>query len=264
MSDRELLRRLSRPTKVSILAVEARAGTLSSSDLAGLLDILSAGPTERTGLARAAIETCAAEGMPGGRLADLRVAWGVTDSVRLPAARPPAPAAAPVAGRPRSSVMDTRAVKLAFRTQFEDAMAVSQAKARAASGAGPGASAEGLRRVLVADEDQSARAAFRTELQDAGFYVFEARDGREAWQRLETPGIDALVMEMKLSGISGLELLAKLNAAGRALPVVVCTTMLDVQGEFGVATYPRLCFLAKPVPARALAEALNALLASTS
>jgi CheY-like chemotaxis protein len=276
MSDRELLRRLSRPTKVSILAVEARAGTLSSSDLNGILDILSAGPAEKTGLARSVIESLTQEGVPKWRLTDLRAAFGLTDTVRLPGINAPAsapaqaqpsPTTAPASTRPRSSVLDTRTTKLAFRAQFEDSVAVSQARAATPpGGTAAGASRDALRttgafkRVLIADDDQWARATFRSELQSAGYYVFEARDGRDAWQRLQTPGIDVLVMDMKLSGMSGVDLLSQLKASSRALPVVVCTTLQAMQSEFAVATYPRLCFLTKPLPTGVLAESLRALL----
>ena len=278
MSDRELLRRLSRPTKVSILGLEVKTGTLSSSDLAELLEILSSDPSERTGLARSVIDSLAADGMPKGRLTDLRVAFGLTDTTSMPAVKPQAPAApaapaepAPPASPPqtersrRSGVMDTRMVKLAFRAQFEDSVAVSQARAAAAAAGGaserpPCGESGVLHRILVADEDDSVRSAIRTELQSVGCYVFEAGDGNEAWRRLETPGVSAVVMDMKLSGISGLDLLARLKSSGRALPVVVCTELTGMKDEFAVTTYPRLRFLAKPVRTRVLFQALCELL----
>ncbi len=273
MSDRELLRRLSRPTKVSILGLEVKTGALSSSDLAELLEILSADPSEKAGLASSVIDSLAADGMPKGRLADLCVAFGLTDTAPAPPVKPEAPAApaepAPPASPPqtdrsrRPEVMNTRMVKLAFRAQFEDSVAVSQARAaagRSASGKMPSSDSGTVHRILVADEDDSVRSALRTELQSVGCYVFEARDGNEAWRRLETPGVSAVVMDMKLSGISGLELLARLKSSGRALPVVVCTELTGMKDEFAVTTYPRLRFLAKPVRTRVLFEALCELL----
>jgi hypothetical protein len=113
MPDRELLRRVGRQSKIALLAAEARTGELPSSDLTALLDLFAAGANERKALARAALELLVAEGVPAGRIADLNMAFGLTDTTRL--AILPAEPEPP----PKPDVTETRRVRLAFRAPFE-------------------------------------------------------------------------------------------------------------------------------------------------
>jgi CheY-like chemotaxis protein len=115
--------------------------------------------------------------------------------------------------------------------------------------------------VLVADDDKRIRMVFRIKLEEKGFNVIEAADGQEAWRRLQTPGINAVVLDMKMPGLHGLEILSRLADSGQSLPVVVCTAYDHMEDEFVVATYPRLRYLTKPVDAGKLAETLSGLLA---
>jgi CheY-like chemotaxis protein len=117
--------------------------------------------------------------------------------------------------------------------------------------------------VLIADDDEVVRTLFRTKLENSGFSVVQAADGLEAWKQLQTTAskIDALVLDMKLPGMHGLEILSRLAASGKALPVVVCTAYGSLKDEFVVATYPKLRFLTKPGTPDQVARAVIEVLA---
>ena len=115
--------------------------------------------------------------------------------------------------------------------------------------------------VLVADDDNRIRMVFRIKLEQRGFNVIEVEDGAEAWKRLGQGGINALVLDMKMPGLHGLEILSRLSDAKQELPVVVCTAYDRLDDEFVVATYPQLRYLTKPVDADQLADTLTGLLA---
>lgn len=135
-----------------------------------------------------------------------------------------------------------------------DAKGIGQAVSQAAA-------AVGRKTVLVADDDKRVRMVFRIKLEQQGFNVLEAPDGADAWRRLEAGGVDALVLDMKMPGMHGLEVLSRLADAGKDLPVVICTAYDRLDDEFVVATYPRLRYLTKPVDADKLAQTLLNLLA---
>ncbi len=115
--------------------------------------------------------------------------------------------------------------------------------------------------VLLADDDKRIRMVYRLKLEEKGYSVVEAGDGQEAWKRLQLGGISAAVLDMKMPGLHGLEILSRLADAGQNLPVVICTAYDRMDDEFVVATYPKLRYLTKPVDGEHLAETLMNLLA---
>jgi len=86
-------------------------------------------------------------------------------------------------------------------------------------------------RVLVADDDDDIRALLVAALQADGYIVMEARDGRDAIDRIapsmlfdeNLPAPDAIITDIRMPGISGSTLLAGLRANGWATPIIVIT-----------------------------------------
>jgi CheY-like chemotaxis protein len=61
-------------------------------------------------------------------------------------------------------------------------------------------------------------------LQRAGYDPVGVADGKEAWEVLEQGGIDFLVTDVNMEQVNGPELIAMMNSAGYAIPVLVLTT----------------------------------------
>lgn len=80
-------------------------------------------------------------------------------------------------------------------------------------------------RVIVADDHEAVREGLRWMLRadDAVDVVAEAADGRELLARLDEVECDAVLLDLAMPGTSGLDVLAELRAANRALPIVVLT-----------------------------------------
>ncbi len=115
-------------------------------------------------------------------------------------------------------------------------------------------------KILLVDDDTRIRMVFRKKLEDNKFVVEEASDGEEAWKKIQENQFGVAVMDMKMPGLHGLELLARLTAAGATLPVVICSAYEQLQDEFVVSTYPKLRYLVKPIPADKLLEAVKELM----
>ena len=77
--------------------------------------------------------------------------------------------------------------------------------------------------ILVADDNEGVRLLLRTALTLAGYEVWEAADGDEAWGMLRAGRLAALVTDVHLPFRSGLVLLRAIRADPElcALPVVV-------------------------------------------
>ncbi|HYF50476.1 MAG TPA: response regulator [Planctomycetota bacterium] len=115
--------------------------------------------------------------------------------------------------------------------------------------------------ILVADDDKRIRMVFRLRLEEAGMTVFECDNGLEAWERLQKGDVSAAILDMKMPGLHGLEVLSHMTDKGMQTPVVVCSAYDQLQDEFVVKTYPHIRYLTKPVAPEQLVAAIRELLA---
>src|SRR5579875_3597780 len=80
-------------------------------------------------------------------------------------------------------------------------------------------------RVLVVEDEDDIRTLVRYNLEQESFRVDEARDGAEAYDLIRRRAPDAVVLDLMLPGMPGLELCQKLRAdsATRAMPILMLT-----------------------------------------
>ncbi|MCW2606597.1 MAG: response regulator receiver modulated diguanylate cyclase [Frankiales bacterium] len=91
----------------------------------------------------------------------------------------------------------------------------------------PAQRSEGLRvpRVLVVDDSALIRAILVANLEDQGYAVVEAEDGLEALEVCAVDPPDVVLLDVVMPGLSGLEVLDRLQADPELLHVpVVCLT----------------------------------------
>ncbi|HEY2623861.1 MAG TPA: response regulator, partial [Dyella sp.] len=82
--------------------------------------------------------------------------------------------------------------------------------------------AEGqTRQLLVIDDDRDSRAALRTLLRHDDVSIDEVGSAEDALQHMAETGYDCIVLDLGLPGMSGMDFLEQLSAAGRLPPVVV-------------------------------------------
>jgi len=82
-------------------------------------------------------------------------------------------------------------------------------------------------RVLLVDDEPAIRRALRTPLMELGFQVGEASRGEEALQLVRMETFDAVLLDMNMPGIGGMQTLIRLRIFAPRLPIL----MLTVQDE---------------------------------
>ncbi len=97
------------------------------------------------------------------------------------------------------------------------------------------AAGNGLRRVLIVDDDVASRKAITTLVQDDRVELFEARDGNSALEMLQSDRFDCVILDLNLPDFSGFELLERATQQGVALPAVVVYTAKDLSFEENLA-----------------------------
>jgi len=108
-------------------------------------------------------------------------------------------------------------------------------------------------RVLYVEDDAEARELIARFLGEAGLSVETARDGRLGLERALGRAYDALVLDVKLPGIDGFELIRRIRAAGVTTPVLCLTALGEVASRVRGLELGADDYLAKPF---ALAELL--------
>lgn len=69
-----------------------------------------------------------------------------------------------------------------------------------------------------------------------------------------------VILDMKMPGLHGMEILSRLVSRSRKPPVIVCSAYDQMKDEFVVQTYPRLRFFVKPVSTDQLLATVQELL----
>ena len=118
-------------------------------------------------------------------------------------------------------------------------------------------------RLLVVDDDPSLREALALVLDLNGFDVTTARDGREAIRTLADMPPDAVVLDVLMPGIDGLEVCRRMRAAGDRTPVLMLTARAEVGERVEGLEAGADDYLAKPFAREELIARLRALLRRT-
>ena len=119
-----------------------------------------------------------------------------------------------------------------------------------------------LPRVLVVDDDRDTRDLFAVALSFMGFDATTAADGFAALQIAGEH--DALVVDLAMPGMDGLELIQRIRAAGSPpRPIVVVTGQGDVSTTRQAAAVS-CAALTKPCELSALVERLTTLIHTCS
>jgi two-component system response regulator FlrC len=102
------------------------------------------------------------------------------------------------------------------------------------------------RRILVVDDEPAMRAGLTEVLARGGFAVDCAGSAEEGLQRLEQGGIEVLVTDLKLPGMSGLDLLRQARQAGIDVATIVITAHGTVEDAVVAMKLGAFDFLTKP------------------
>lgn len=83
-------------------------------------------------------------------------------------------------------------------------------------------------KLLIVDDEEMVRYVLTEKLGESGFNTVEACDGREAVALFGEGGFDAVLLDLKMPGMDGIETLKELRRADPAVPVIMVTAFGDI------------------------------------
>lgn len=115
-------------------------------------------------------------------------------------------------------------------------------------------------RILLVEDDRTASRSIRRGLIEEGLCVDTAADGREAWHLAMHEPYDAVVLDLMIPYVSGLDVIRGLRGEGRDVPVLVLSARSDVQDRVRALDLGADDYLVKPYRFSELLARLRALI----
>ncbi len=103
-----------------------------------------------------------------------------------------------------------------------------------------------LNRILVADDEESIRWVLSKALKQRGFSVDLAPDGRHALELIKDNCYDLAILDIKMPGITGLDLLDKVREMNRDLLVVIMTAEASMKNAVEAMKRGAYDYITKP------------------
>jgi two-component system OmpR family response regulator len=125
--------------------------------------------------------------------------------------------------------------------------------------------------ILIADNDDSTRTVLTYSLERSGYAVEPVADGQLLWPRLEAGGVELLILDLRMPGMNGWEVLRRLRDRYRhtaetlpELPVIVISGQSDPETKSFAVRLGAAAFVAKPIDLKDLAHTVRKVLRQTS
>ena len=121
-----------------------------------------------------------------------------------------------------------------------------------------------MARILVVDDEPAVRSSVQRALQLKGYEVATASDGEEALSAVEDQRPDAIVLDVMMPHVDGLEVARRLRAAGVTTPILMLTARARVADRVAGLDAGADDYLVKPFALAELLARLRALLRRTT
>ncbi|MDD3180419.1 MAG: sigma-54 dependent transcriptional regulator [Opitutaceae bacterium] len=120
-----------------------------------------------------------------------------------------------------------------------------------------------MARVLIIDDDEEFRLGLAELLADAGHESIHAPDGSEGWRKLGETEPDAVILDVRMPRMGGMEFLARLQERPSRPPVLVLTAHADARNTIEAMRLGAFDHLTKPAGRDEILRALSMALRAT-
>lgn len=117
-----------------------------------------------------------------------------------------------------------------------------------------------MRRILIVDDDPAITNVLRRGLAYEGYAVEAAASGTEALDRLREATPDAVILDVMLPGLDGFEVLRRIRATDRQLPILMLTAKDTSADQVAGLEHGADDYVVKPFQFEVLLARIRALL----
>lgn len=113
-------------------------------------------------------------------------------------------------------------------------------------------------RILIVDDQKSLRVSLSLMLENAGFETEQAESGQAGLTLLATSHFDLVVTDLRMEGMSGIDLLKAIKNKIPDLPVIVITAYGSIESAVDAMRFGAFDYLVKPFREIDIVEKINA------
>ena len=104
-----------------------------------------------------------------------------------------------------------------------------------------------MKTILVVDDDKSVRESIKMILEYDGYEVEFAENGEQGLQKIDRLPVHGVLLDVKMSGMDGVEVLAKIRQKNEKLPVVMISGHGTIETAVEATKLGAFDFLSKPL-----------------
>jgi EAL domain-containing protein (putative c-di-GMP-specific phosphodiesterase class I) len=110
--------------------------------------------------------------------------------------------------------------------------------------------------VLIVEDDDRVATFFERSLRERSYLIHRASSGEDAMGLTQTMSFDAIVSDIAMPGLDGIQLLKRVRERDSDVPFVLVTGKPEIQSAINAVEYGALSYLVKPIRPRELQEAV--------
>lgn len=114
-----------------------------------------------------------------------------------------------------------------------------------------------MMKILIIDDEQSIRETLEMFLHEKGYAVVTSEDGAKGLEAVQRERPDIVILDIRLPGISGLEVLKRIAEKGEGIPVIMITAYHDMETTIQAMKLGAYEYIHKPIDVDELEIAID-------
>ncbi len=114
-----------------------------------------------------------------------------------------------------------------------------------------------MKTILIADDDQATRRTLELHFTEVGYTVLTAASGPDAVDLALTKNVNLMLLDLRLTGFDGFEVLTRIKGKKPSLPIIMITAYDDMQTAIKAIRLGAIDHLGKPVDLDHLDEIID-------
>jgi DNA-binding response OmpR family regulator len=90
-----------------------------------------------------------------------------------------------------------------------------------------------MKRILLVDDEEGIQLLYREEFEEEGYEVVSAYNGDEALEEFTKQPPDLVILDINMTGMSGIEVLRRMKEMNSDLPVILSSAYQEYKQDFG-------------------------------
>jgi DNA-binding response OmpR family regulator len=108
------------------------------------------------------------------------------------------------------------------------------------------------KRILVIEDDEEMRALLRDVIEDEGYKTASVHNGSEAFRKLAKESFDLIITDVRMPGLTGLDILPGIKKLQPDTPIIVITAFGSEEVQRKALERGANAYLEKPIHFREL------------